>query len=142
MLVLILLQGAIDVALIAIAVLWFRTHLRNAEDRSRVTACLNVLESHGARHEKEWTALRSQFQEQVRSLGRLGDEAKTILSQGLSAISIGGGSREEKELADALGPVPQSVDPIPTVGQLEERNSVPRNASVIDLKTLLREQLV
>jgi beta-phosphoglucomutase-like phosphatase (HAD superfamily) len=135
-----LLQGLLDLILVAAAWVWYRAYRREQAERERVTACLNVLESHGSRHEQEWNVLRSQLQEQLRALHGICEEAKEILSQGQSALSASGNSREERELAEAALPVPP--EPVPTVSEVETAQSRPKPQGWLDLKTLLREQLV
>jgi hypothetical protein len=150
---LILAQVVLDVVLVAAAVAWYRVARRERVERERVTACLNVLESHGARHEQEWNVLRGQLQEQLRDLHRICEEAKGILLQGQSAMSSTGNSREERELRDAFGPdslgrsqpqssVPTPAEPVPTVAEVLSGQNRPKPAGWLDLKTLLREQLV
>lgn len=136
-----LLQALLDVALIAVAVMWYQAYRRERAERERVTACLNVLESHGARHEQEWNAMRTQLQEQLRALHSICEEAKGILTQGQSALNAPANSREEQDLKDAL--IPQvSAEPVPTVSDLQASQSRPKPQGWLDLKTLLREQLV
>lgn len=141
MLALGLLQAFLDVGLLAIAVVWYQAYRREKTEKDRVTACLNVLESHGARHEQEWNAMRTQLQEQLRALHHICEEAKGILTQGSSALNAPGNSREEQDLREAL--VPQApVETVPTVSDVQAAQSRPKPQGWLDLKTLLREQLV
>ncbi len=139
--VLCLLQGGLDVALIAAAVAWYRAYRRERAEKDRVTACLNVLETHGARHEQDWIALRTQVQEQLKSLHLVCEEAKSVLTQGQSALNTGSNSREARDLQQAFAPE-VSVDPVPTVEEVENARSRGNPKGWLDLKTLLREQLV
>lgn len=134
-------QGALNLVFLSAAILWYRTYRRELAERERVTACLNVLESHGARHEQEWNLLRSQLQEQLKALHTICEEAKGILSQGHSALVAGGNSREERDLRDALVPEVKSEN-IPTVETIEKAQARPEKQGWLDLKTLFREQLV
>ncbi len=135
-------QAFLDVGLLAIAVVWYQAYRREKTEKDRVTACLNVLESHGARHEQEWNALRTQLQEQLRALHGICEEAKGILTQGSNALNSSGNSREEQELKEALVPQQPPQEPVPTVSDLQAAQSRPKPQGWLDLKTLLREQLV
>lgn len=140
-------QIASDLLLIGLAIVWFRerTRLRLAHDEARAVAGLNVLEARAKGQEAEWRRLLEQVEVEFRRLQRIGDHAQRILDKTRQTLSGMAPTLEESELkAVTQGPeknvVPDAA--IPSLKELERTRDRLRTESGIDLKSLLKEQLV
>jgi len=152
MVILCAIQVIIDVLVFVALVLWWFERCRRlksltAEDRLR--EALSQWEIQVTEFKKELAEYREKVQSQVEALAKLGDEARTILVKGRHRVTAFPPSQEEEELRtlvcakveSQVSPGVSSQQKIPTVKEIEQTRERLKSDIILDLKSLLKEQL-
>ncbi len=140
------LQWTLNVFFLAAAALWWWNRRQaNEKVNNRVVAYLNVLESKANQMESEADHYRQRFETQLKALLKICDQAQTILERGRIEIAQPP-SREEAELRELGKHSParlsaHSGGTIPTLLQLEKTRERLKTEGLLDLKTVLKDQL-
>ena len=147
MIVLWILQVMLDVLLIITLALWWierrRSLLARAADE-KMRESLVEWETRVQRLEKELDEYREKLQTQLAAFTKLGEEARAILIKGQHRVTGFPPSQEEEELRALIAPIPVLTgvnQKIPTLQELEKSKERFKSNMLVDLKTLLKDQL-
>ena len=128
-------DAVITVGLIFILV--NRTKTKGALSTEKMAAAVSVLESRMRQTEKEVFESRQKWDEKLKSLNRICEEAQKLFSKGLSSDPILPPTQEENELRSVVA----SKDEIPTLQELQKTRQRLHTEIQLDLRSLLRDQL-
>ena len=137
MIFLITLQCFFDVALVYLAIQWLGSLKKHSSLATQEISPSTLLQEKSAEWELEIQKYREKFEESLKTLHGICEQANRILRQNKPLISLH--SREENELKEASLEKPSQK--IPSLEQIENTKIRLKSDIPIDLKTLLKDQL-
>jgi hypothetical protein len=136
-----------DIALITLAVLWLNDRRKNSlsHQEDRLLASMRALDTRASQYESRWLEFQNEMTSQLKTLHRVCDQAQRILDRSRQTLAHMVPTLEECELKAVLSghEIRASNEPtIPSVKDLEKTRHRIQSEVSMDLRSLLREQLI